>query len=58
MTTRGRTRAARLILPSETEQSIHQCSAPFLVLKSSGPPVSLGEALRERLAAPDGLQFS
>jgi nucleotide-binding universal stress UspA family protein len=58
MTSRGRTRAARIALPSVTEGTLCQSRAACLVLKSADSPIGLWQALRERWHRADGIHFS
>jgi len=58
MATRGRSRAARWILPSVTERTIHLWSGALLVLKSPGAPLGFASALREQLRDAAAPQFS
>ena len=56
MASRGRSRIARLMLPSIVAATIRNISSPLLVLRS-GQPVGFRTALRERLASEDDPHF-
>jgi nucleotide-binding universal stress UspA family protein len=58
VSTRGRTRCARVLLPSTTDLAIRRCQASFLVLRGADRPVGLVQALRERLGKAEELHFS
>ncbi len=58
MTTRGRTRPARMLLPSITDLSIRGSQASYLVLRGADRPVGLLPALCQRLDQRDEPHFS
>lgn len=58
VSTRGRTRLARLLLPSVTDRAIRRCRASFLVLRSADRPLGLLQAARQCLGRPEDVHFS
>jgi nucleotide-binding universal stress UspA family protein len=58
MSTRGRTRYSRLLLPSGVEAAIREYRGSLLVLKSTGTSLTLLQALRERWRKSESVQFS
>ena len=58
VSTRGRTRPARLLFPSVTDLAIRRYQTSFLVLRAADRPTGLVQALRKRLSKPESTCFS
>jgi nucleotide-binding universal stress UspA family protein len=54
MATRGRSRAASVVLPSVTAETARDCRVPLLALKIDPAPLSALWALREKVTARNG----